>query len=141
MRPVDVLFERYGEAHRNPANRTIHWICVPLITWSGLALLWSWTPLAALVLIVGALAFYLWMSPLLALGMLAVTAAMVATMPLFGAWLLPAALVIFVVAWIGQFVGHRIEGRKPAFIDDVKFFLVGPAWLVASLYQRARIRY
>ena len=46
MRKIDNLFNRYGESHRNPTNKAIHWICVPLITWSLLAALWSWTPIA-----------------------------------------------------------------------------------------------
>jgi uncharacterized membrane protein YGL010W len=141
MRPVDALFERYGESHRDPANKTIHWICVPLITWSGLAMLWAWTPVAAGVVVVAALVFYAWMSPALAVGMLVVTAAMIASLPLLGAWLLPAASAVFVGAWIGQFVGHRIEGRRPSFLEDVKFLLVGPAWLLAFVYRRLGLRY
>jgi uncharacterized membrane protein YGL010W len=141
MRPVDLLFERYGESHRDPANKTIHWICVPLITWSLIAALWSWTPLAAGVLVAVSLAFYVWMSPALAIGMLLVTLAMVAPLPLLGAWLLPSAVTVFVLAWVGQFVGHRIEGRKPSFLEDVKFLLVGPAWLLAFVYRRFGLRY
>jgi uncharacterized membrane protein YGL010W len=141
VRRVDVLFERYGESHRDPANKTIHWICVPLITWSLLAAVWSWTPLAAVVLIVAALGFYVWMSPALAIGMLLVTVAMIAPLPLLGAWVLPGAIAVFVVAWIGQFAGHRIEGRKPSFLEDLKFLLVGPAWLLASVYRRLGLRY
>ena len=141
MRPVDALFERYGESHRDPANKAIHWICVPLITWSLLAALWAATTLAAGALIVVALGFYAWMSPALAVGMLAVTALMVASFPLLGAWLLPAAAAVFVAAWIGQFIGHHVEGRRPSFLEDVKFLLVGPAWLLASVYRRLRIGY
>jgi len=141
VRPVDVLFERYGESHRDPANKTIHWICVPLITWSVLAAVWSWAPLAAMVLVGAALGFYAWMSPALAIGMLLVTAAMIAPLPLLGEWLLPGAIAVFVAAWIGQFIGHRIEGRKPSFLDDLKFLLVGPAWLLAYVYRRLGLRY
>jgi uncharacterized membrane protein YGL010W len=141
MRPVDVLFERYGESHRAPANKAIHWICVPLITWSLLAALWSWTPLAAGALVVLSLAFYAWMSPALAIGMLLVTVAMIAPLPLLGTWLLPSAIAVFALAWVGQFIGHRIERRKPSFLEDVKFLLVGPAWLLAFVYRRMGLRY
>jgi uncharacterized membrane protein YGL010W len=48
---------------------------------------------------------------------------------------------VFVLAWIGQFVGHMIEGRKPSFFEDVKFLLVGPAWLLGFIYRRAGIPY
>ena len=49
LRKIDELFARYGESHRNPANKAIHWVCVPLITWSVLAALWAASPVAAYV--------------------------------------------------------------------------------------------
>jgi len=55
--------------------------------------------------------------------------------------LLVVAVAVFVGAWIGQFVGHRIEGRKPSFLEDVVFLLVGPAWLLADVYRRLNLRY
>ena len=140
-RRVDRLFERYGESHRHPRNKTIHWVCVPLITWSLLALLWAWSPAAAYVLIGVATAFYLTLSFPIAIGMLAVSALMVFPLTRLGDATVPVALVVFVAAWIGQFVGHRIEGRKPSFFEDVKFLLVGPAWLLGFVYRRLGIRY
>ena len=140
-RRVDRLFDRYGESHRNAANKAIHWICVPLITWSVLAALWAWSAVAAYVGIALALAFYAWLSPSLALGMLAVLAVMVYPLTLLGNHVLAVAGGVFVLAWIGQFVGHIIEGRKPSFFEDVKFLLVGPAWLLGFVYRRAGIRY
>lgn len=142
LRRIDRLFERYGESHRHRLNKAIHWVCVPLIMWSGLAALWAWTPVAAVTLAIVALAFYVWLSPPLALGMLGVTAAMLAPLPsLAPRALLAVAIVIFVGAWVGQFVGHRIEGRKPSFLEDVVFLLVGPAWLLADVYRRLNLRY
>jgi uncharacterized membrane protein YGL010W len=55
--------------------------------------------------------------------------------------LLTTAIVVFVLAWIGQFIGHMVEGRKPSFFEDLGFLLVGPAWLLSFVYQRAGIRY
>ena len=49
--------------------------------------------------------------------------------------------MIFVVAWIGQFIGHKIEGKKPSFFEDLQFLLIGPMWLLADLYRRAGISY
>ena len=141
MRKIDELFERYGESHRNPANKAIHWICVPLITWSVVALLWSWTPIAAYALIALSVAFYACLSPVIAIGMLGVSAALVYPLTLMGAHALAAALVVFVAAWIGQFVGHQIEGRKPSFMEDVKFLLIGPAWLLGRFYRKVGIAY
>ena len=141
MRKVDELFERYGESHRNPANEAIHWICVPLITWSVLAALWAASPVVAYVGIAVAVAFYAWLSVRIAVGMLALFALMVYPLTLLGANTLAVAAAVFVLAWIGQFIGHAIEGKKPSFFEDVKFLLVGPAWLLHFVYRRVGIRY
>jgi uncharacterized membrane protein YGL010W len=141
MRKVDELFARYGESHCNPANKAIHWVCVPLITWSVIALLWSWTPIAAYALIAASVAFYALLSPVIAVGMLGVSAALVYPLTLLGTHALVTAVVVFVAAWVGQFVGHRIEGHKPSFLEDVKFLLIGPAWLLGHVYRRLGIAY
>ena len=141
MRRVDALFERYSESHRHPRNKAIHWICVPLITWSLLAMLWWVSPAAAYVLIGVAVVFYFSLSFTIAIGMLAVAALMVYPLTQLGGATLPVAIAVFVAAWVGQFVGHRIEGRKPSFLEDVRFLLVGPAWLVADAFRRFGIPY
>jgi uncharacterized membrane protein YGL010W len=141
MRKVDELFERYGESHRNSVNKAIHWFCVPLITWSVLAALWAASPVVAYAGIALAVAFYAWLSPAIAIGMLGIFALMVLPLPLLGPTVLLAAVAVFVLAWIGQFIGHAIEGRKPSFFEDVKFLLIGPAWLLHFAYRRAGIRY
>ncbi|TMG96756.1 MAG: DUF962 domain-containing protein [Betaproteobacteria bacterium] len=141
MRKIDELFGRYGESHRNPTNKAIHWICVPLITWSLLAALWAWTPLAVYVLIALAVVFYISLSLPIAIGMLVVSALMVLTLTIVTEHLLTLALVVFVIAWIGQFIGHKIEGKKPSFFEDIKFLLIGPAWLLGFVYRRLGIAY
>ncbi len=140
-RALDALFARYEMSHRHPANKAIHWVCVPAIMWSVLALLWSVSPIAAYALAAFAMAFYVWLSRMIAAGMLIVVALILYSLARFGAPALPLSISVFVAAWIGQVVGHRIEGRKPAFVDDVKFLLVGPAWLLASFYRAVDIRY
>ncbi|RJY08814.1 DUF962 domain-containing protein [Aurantiacibacter aquimixticola] len=47
------------------------------------------------------------------------------------AWL-GGGVALFVVGWLFQFVGHHYEGRKPAFLDDLRSFLVGPLFMVAE---------
>jgi uncharacterized membrane protein YGL010W len=142
MQTIEQWFDRYGDSHRNATNKLIHWICVPLITWSVLALLWAWTPVAALCVVAVALGFYGYLSMPIAFGMLGVIAAMAYPLArLERPTLLVAGVALFVLAWIGQFIGHRIEGRKPSFFDDVKFLLIGPAWLLGFVYRRLRIPY
>ena len=140
-RPVDRLFALYSAFHRNAANKTAHWVCVPLIVWSVMGLLWSASPIAVYVALAGALAFYLWLSPPIALGMAVVLGIMLYGLQFLGAHTLVISAVVFVVAWIGQFVGHSIEGSRPSFLEDVRSFLVGPAWLLGFLYRRLGIAY
>jgi len=140
-RNVDRLLERYGEFHRNPMNKAIHWVCVPLIVWSVLGALWSVSPVAAYGTIGVMMVFYLWLSLPLALGMLGVTALMAWSLTLLGPQALIVSIAVFVAAWIGQFIGHILEGRKPAFLEDVRSLLIGPVWLLADLYRRLGIAY
>jgi len=44
-------------------------------------------------------------------------------------------LALFVGGWILLFVGHRIEGNKPAFFQGVIYFLVGPVWIAKEIRQ------
>ena len=141
MRRVDRLFESYGLYHQDPVNKAIHWICVPLILWSVLGMLWAASPVAACVAIAATILFYLFLSVPLAIGMLAIVAGMAWALTLLGDRLLMVSLVTFAAAWIGQFIGHAIEGRKPAFVDDLRSFLVAPAWLLGDLYRRLGLRY
>lgn len=150
MRSADSWLDEYGESHRNPTNKMIHWICVPLIVWTVTALIWAipspaeWLNWAVLTAVL-AMAWYIALSPSLAIGIglflalcLAINAWVEATFatPL---WLI--AVVVFVAAWIGQFVGHNIEGKKPSFFKDLQFLLVGPAWLMGFIYRKMGWRY
>jgi uncharacterized membrane protein YGL010W len=141
VRKLDVLLERYGETHQNPVNKAIHWVCVPLIMWSALAALWVASPIAAYALIAFAVIYYAVMSFPLAIGMFALAALMLAPLPWLGPNVLWIALGVFVVAWIGQFIGHAIEGRKPKFVEDLQFLLIGPAWLLQFVYRAVGIPY
>jgi uncharacterized membrane protein YGL010W len=141
MRPVDQMFQRYGEFHLNAVNKAIHWVCVPLIVWSVLGLLWTASPIAAAVAIAASVAFYLWLSLPLAVGMVVVVALMIYPISLLGSHLLLVSATVFVVAWIGQFVGHKFEGRRPAFLDDLRSLLIGPAWILGFIYRRLGIAY
>lgn len=136
-----ILFARYDESHRHPRNKAIHAVCVPAITWSVLAALWAWTPAAAMALVLAAMVFYVRMSVPIAVGMLGAVVLLLAPLPLLTQHLAAVAATVFVLAWIGQFIGHRIEGRKPSFFEDAGFLLVGPAWLLAAVYRRLGIAY
>jgi uncharacterized membrane protein YGL010W len=141
-RTVDTLLDAYADSHRNHTNEIIHFICVPVIVFTVLGLLWAAHPLAALIGALLALAYYCTLSIPFAVGMCLMAAAMLAVLFVLPAsWVLPVSVSVFVLAWIGQFIGHKIEGKKPSFFDDVRFLLVGPLFVLGFLYRRMHISY
>lgn len=141
-RTIDTLLARYGESHRNPTNEIIHVVCIPAIVFTLLGILWGIHPALALVAVVAALAYYVRLSPPFALGMLLTSAAMLgvlASMP--AGTVLPLSIALFVLAWVGQFIGHKIEGKKPSFLDDLRFLLIGPLFVLRFLYRRMHLAY
>jgi uncharacterized membrane protein YGL010W len=136
-RPIDTLLHLYSESHRNHLNEVIHMVCVPLIVLSLLGLLWAIHPLVPLAACAGALWYYFQLSRPFALGMLAMAAVMLGVLALLpGYAVLPLSVLVFVLAWLGQFVGHKIEGKKPSFLDDLRFLLIGPLFVLSFLYRR-----
>lgn len=153
-RKIDALLEEYGESHQNPTNKKVHWICVPAIFWSIAALLWSIPVPTALpnlyinwlTVILGlCILYYISVSPRLAVGIALYCGLCVGLIALYEVWapvpLWQFAIGVFVVAWIGQFWGHKVEGKKPSFFKDVQFLLIGPAWLLSFIYKRMGIPY
>jgi uncharacterized membrane protein YGL010W len=154
MRKIDELLDQYSSDHRNHTNQLIHVVCVPAILWSVTALLWAvpvpgnWFKPGAVCALVMSLAWaYYWrLSRPLAMGLFVCFLASA----FFNRWiatsfgmgtLVTAAIVVFVVAWIGQFIGHKVEGHRPSFFTDLVFLLIGPLWTLRKLYQRLGIGY
>jgi uncharacterized membrane protein YGL010W len=148
-------FDEYGASHQNGVNKFIHWICVPLIAACVIAFFWeiptpAWMQAIpylnwATLLLACAMVFYVRLSVPLAIGMLLFGAVVIGAIAVlertsaFPVW--QWALIVFVLAWIGQFIGHRIEGKKPSFFQDLQFLLIGPVWLLGFIYQKLRIPY
>jgi uncharacterized membrane protein YGL010W len=142
VRAVDALIAKYSESHLNPTNEIIHFICVPAIIFTFLGMLWAAHPLVAVIVTVLSLIYYMSLSVSLAVGMLIMSGAMLWVLQMMPqAYVLPGSVAIFVVAWIGQFIGHKIEGKKPSFLDDLRFLLIGPIFVLGFLYRRLHIRY
>jgi uncharacterized membrane protein YGL010W len=154
-RRIDVLLAEYGESHQNPTNKTIHWIAVPVIAWSVIAILWvlptprffpvnpyvNWATIACVLAII----YYLTLSIPLAIGMAAFSALAIVIIRLIERnvsinleWI---AGTLFIAAWVFQFAGHEVEGRKPSFFKDLQFLLIGPAWLMHFLFRGLGIPY
>lgn len=144
MKPVDTWLNEYSQSHRNPVNRKLHFICIPLIVFSIVCALLAlpvgdaWINAATLV-IAAASAYYLMLSWRLAIGAVAVLVLMYCGALLMRAHshaALPVvAGAIFVIGWIGQFIGHMIEGVRPSFFKDIQFLLIGPLWELAQIYR------
>jgi len=115
---------------------------VPVIVFTLLGILWSIHPLLAVIAVLAALVYYFRLSPPFAFGMLLMGAVMLAVLALMPPFtVLPLSIAIFVVAWIGQFIGHKIEGKKPSFFDDLRFLLIGPLFVLGFLYRRLHVAY
>ena len=159
MRTMQQWFDEYGESHQNKLNKLMHWICIPLIFFSVYGLFASipsgflqgflpahlafYGNFGTVVFILG-LIFYIRISFSMFLGMFLVCALTAmgnnllagASMPLW-----QSSLIIFVVAWIGQFYGHKVEGKKPSFFKDLQFLMIGPAWLLGFIYKKVGLNY
>ena len=141
-RTIDTLLEQYGESHRNPTNELIHFVCIPVIVFTLLGILWSIHPLAAVAACLAALVYYFRLSRPFACGMLLLSAVMLGLLAMMPPLtVLPLSIAIFVLAWIGQFIGHKIEGKKPSFFDDLRFLLIGPLFVLGFLYRRLHLAY
>ena len=151
MRTFAEWMDEYGVSHNNPTNQLVHKICVPLIMFSVVGILWciprpevfnqlpylNW----ATLFILGCLIFYMTLNFLMFIAMIIQTVIMcfLADKLYQAGILLPASIVIFVLAWVGQFWGHKIEGKKPSFLQDLVFLLIGPLWVTRFLYKKIGI--
>lgn len=148
MKSINDWLNAYGESHQNKTNQLIHKVCVPIITFTVIGILWSlpfvkndyfinWGTLFVL----GCLVFYFTLSKKYFLGMCFVTLPMLGLAHFLNQKeiLLRLSIILFVLAWIGQFYGHKIEGKKPSFFQDLVFLLIGPLWVLKSLFTKLGI--
>ncbi len=156
MRKIDQLFNEYGESHQNGTNKLIHWICVPLIFWTILGFIslipaphfclayFGCISVPSIIAVIFVTIFYFRLSWVIAIIMLVVMLLMehlayAVNIHVSSPWLV--YLIVFVSTWILQFVGHKIEGKKPSFLKDLQFLLVGPAWLLSFILRKLNIKY
>ncbi len=151
MPQIETLLNDYDARHRHPLNRAIHAICIPIVAWAAVALLWAipfpWRIGSGIVplnwAVVGVLlvqTYYFRLSRRLGsglmlfnLGLLWLTA-IVETLSPVPLW--QPALTAFLLAWAGQFLGHLAEGRQASLREDLRAPLAGPAWLMSLLTGR-----
>ena len=134
MRTINDWLNEYGESHKNETNKLIHWICVPVIFFSILGMLYAvklpfylgdYQLNVGLIISVVALLYYFSLSASLSVGMFLyllvcmLLANLIESSGIMPLWLF--SIIIFVLAWVGQFYGHKIEGKKPSFLKDLQF--------------------
>jgi uncharacterized membrane protein YGL010W len=141
-RRLDQLLANYGESHQNPTNSAIHCVAIPLIMVSLVGLLYAAHPWVAYGFLAASMLYYVRLGsfPFLA-AMVVTAAAMLLIVQSLGSLVLPVSLAVFVVAWIAQFVGHKIEGKKPSFFEDLQYLLVGPLFVAAKLFGKLGLKY
>ena len=157
MKKIDALLDEYGESHQNKTNKLIHWICVPLIYFSIVGLVraipfdllsnysidenyLNWASISIVLVMI----YYLTMSFQLTIGMslFSLLCLFICNKIIFlQLSILWISIIIFILAWIFQFIGHNIEGKKPSFLRDLQFLLIGPAWLMHFIYKKLNIKY
>ena len=156
MKSINDWLEEYADSHQNAVNIKIHWICVPLIMLSLIGLLAN-IPMdfkflsqypeynhAGVLLIVFGCIYYFFLSKKLLIGMLPIVTIMlfcVEGLRVLSYPLWQTSLIIFVISWLGQFYGHKIEGKKPSFFKDIQFLMIGPLWLLSKIYKKYGITY
>ncbi len=148
MRNFDQWMSEYGVSHQHPTNQLIHKFCVPLIMLTVIGFLkliptpeffkiiphLNW----ATLFVVSCLIFYLTLNLVMFLGMTVLTTVMYTInvkLEVMGI-LLPFSIIIFVISWVGQFYGHKIEGKKPSFLQDLAFLLIGPLWVLRFILKK-----
>jgi uncharacterized membrane protein YGL010W len=149
MRTLEQWFDEYAVSHQNTTNKAIHYICVPAIFFSvigmlmcvGINILHLNIPILenlAFLILIFVLGFYYRISIQMALKMTCFSMICLALNYYISNYisLFIFSISLFVVAWIGQFYGHKIEGKKPSFIDDLQFLMIGPAWVIENLFSK-----
>lgn len=140
-RKVDQLLAHYEESHRNPRNERIHFVAIPLIMLSLIGLLYALHPWVAYAFILASMVYYARLSTVFLASMAVLSVVGLALVYAMGEHRLTISVALFVGAWIAQFVGHRIEGKKPSFFEDLQYLWVGPIFVLSKLFLKLGVRW
>lgn len=139
VRRIDALLEHYAQSHRHPLNERIHYVAIPLIMLSLIGLLFSVHPWLAYAFILASMVYYLRLSLPFAWAMTAWSAVLLALVHAMGPHRVVWCVSIFVGAWVLQFIGHKIEGKKPSFFEDIQYLWVGPLFVLQPLMRQFHV--
>ena len=140
-RRVDQLLAHYGESHQNPRNERIHFIAIPLIMLSLVGMLFALHPYVAYAFIAASMVYYARLSGVFFLTMLLWSGVSLALVFAMGPRVLQICVTLFIGAWVLQFIGHKIEGKKPSFFEDLQYLWVGPLFVLSKLFGMLGIRW
>jgi uncharacterized membrane protein YGL010W len=140
-RKVDQLLAHYGSSHQNGTNELIHFAAIPAIMLSLCGLMFAIHPGVAYAFIAASMVYYLRLSGVFFVSMVLWSAVILALVHAMGSSVLISSAIIFVVAWILQFIGHKIEGKKPSFFEDLQYLWVGPLFVLSKLFLKLGIKW
>ncbi len=155
MKTAKEYFDEYALSHQNETNQTIHYICVPLIFFSVIGLLMSipntflentfglynpllenWAAVTSVLISIFYLRLGFWYFTEM---LFVILLCIVGNFWISNSFnLLYISITVFVLAWIGQFYGHKVEGAKPSFLKDLEFLLIGPLWVIQKLGKKKK---
>jgi uncharacterized membrane protein YGL010W len=141
IRKIDALIHHYSESHQNSTNELIHFVAIPLIMLSLSGLIYAIHPYALYAFLIGSFIYYARLSAIFLIVMLVWSALMLWVIQALGAQLVPVSVAIFVGAWILQFIGHKIEGKRPSFFEDIQYLWVGPLFVLTKLFEKLNIKW
>jgi len=142
-RRIDALLHHYGLSHVHPTNEVIHFLAIPAIMLSLTGLMFALHPAIALVFFAASMVYYARLSWRFTGCMLLVSSVLLAVVDALDARgvLVPVSVLVFVVAWIFQFIGHRIAGKKPSFFEDIQYLWVGPLFVLSKVFLRLGVHW
>lgn len=140
-RKIDALLAHYGSSHKNWTNELIHFFAIPLIMLSIVGLLYALHPWVAFAFMAASMVYYARLSTVFLIAMIVWAVLLFWCIALMGDKVWQTSTVIFVGAWIIQFIGHKIEGKKPSFFEDIQYLWVGPLFVLSKLFQKIGIRW
>lgn len=140
-RKVDILLEHYGSSHKNATNELIHFVAIPLIMLSIVGLMYALNPWVAYAFMAASMVYYARLSTVFLIAMVVWSVLLFWLITLMGDRVWQTSLIIFVGAWIAQFIGHHLEGKKPSFFEDIQYLWVGPLFVLSKLFEKIGIRW
>lgn len=140
-RKVDLLLAHYGSSHTHPTNELIHFVAIPLIMLSLCGLMFAIHPWVAYAFVAASMVYYARLSMVFLVSMTVWSVGILALVHAMGSHVLLASVLIFIGAWIIQFIGHNIEGKKPSFLEDIQYLWVGPMFVLSKLFLKLGIKW